>query len=59
MTVVNGTNDKGQIVGFFLDANENTVGFVGTPTPEPSSFMMAGLGALALGLLKRRSRREI
>jgi hypothetical protein len=26
MTVLNGINDKGQVVGFYLDANGNTDG---------------------------------
>jgi probable HAF family extracellular repeat protein len=30
-TLVNGINDRGQIVGFFTDNNGNTVGFVGNP----------------------------
>jgi hypothetical protein len=31
MTVVNGVNDKGQLVGFYLDSNGNTDGFLATP----------------------------
>ena len=33
MTVANGINDKGQIVGFYLDPNGNTDGMLG-PEPE-------------------------
>jgi hypothetical protein len=32
-TVINGLNDKGQIVGFFTDANGNVDGLVGTAPP--------------------------
>jgi len=31
MTVVNGINDKGQLVGFYLDAKGHTDGFVANP----------------------------
>jgi hypothetical protein len=31
MTVINGINDKGQLVGFYMDANKNTDGLVATP----------------------------
>ena len=34
-TVINGVNDLGQLVGFYADANDNVIGFVATPTPEP------------------------
>jgi hypothetical protein len=30
-TVVNGVNDKGELVGFYLDANQNFDGFLATP----------------------------
>ena len=30
-TVVNGVNDKGQLVGFYQDSAKNTVGFLATP----------------------------
>jgi uncharacterized membrane protein len=30
-TTINGVNDLGQLVGFFIDANDNTIGFVATP----------------------------
>src|SRR6516165_6990803 len=37
-TVINGVNDLGQLVGFYADANDNVIGFVGTPTPEPGTL---------------------
>ncbi len=48
----------GDVVGFFVDAAGNTDGALGTPVPEPATWLMilagfAGLGCLGL----RRSRR--
>jgi hypothetical protein len=57
-TTLNGLNDAGDVVGFFVDAAGNTDGTLGTPVPEPTTWLMilagfAGLGCLSL----RRSRR--
>ena len=57
-TTFNGLNDRGQIVGFFVDAAGNTDGTLGTPVPEPSTWIMilagfAGLGWLGLGRSRR------
>ena len=53
-TTINGINDKGQIVGFYVNGT-NTIGFVGTPTPEPGSLALLGSGMLAgLGYLRRK-----
>jgi hypothetical protein len=57
-TTLNGLNDAGDVVGFFVDAAGNTDGTLGTPVPEPATWLMilagfAGLGCLGL----RRSRR--
>ncbi len=55
-TTINGLNDLGQVVGFYTDASNNTVGFVGTPTPEPATLGLVGAGLLAgLGVLRRRN----
>ncbi|MDQ6663898.1 MAG: PEP-CTERM sorting domain-containing protein [Acidobacteriota bacterium] len=53
-TTVNGINDNGQIVGFYVNGAGNTIEFVGSSVPEPGSFVLAGLGALAFGLYRRR-----
>ncbi|MGC2785907.1 MAG: PEP-CTERM sorting domain-containing protein [Roseiarcus sp.] len=56
-TTLNGLNDRGQLVGFFVDAAGNTDGVLGTPVPEPATWVMILAGFAGLGWLGlRRSR---
>ena len=53
-TTINGVNDLGQLVGFYTDANDNVIGFVATPVPEPATFALFGAGLLAVAGARRR-----
>ncbi|MGH9582384.1 MAG: PEP-CTERM sorting domain-containing protein [Bryobacteraceae bacterium] len=54
-TTINGINDMGGLVGFYTDSTGvNVIGTFGTPTPEPASIALLGLGALALGFWQRK-----
>ncbi|HEX4168226.1 MAG TPA: PEP-CTERM sorting domain-containing protein [Bryobacteraceae bacterium] len=52
-TTINGINDAGQLVGFFSDGT-HVNGLLATPTPEPASFALMGVGALlGLGMYRK------
>jgi hypothetical protein len=61
-TAINGINDNGQLVGFYVDANNNTDGLVTSATPEPGYLALvatAFLGCIALNRRRKRlSRRQ-
>jgi hypothetical protein len=48
--------NNGHIVGFYVNAAGQTIGFVGIQNPEPSSLTLLGIGAIlvALGYKRRR-----
>jgi hypothetical protein len=56
-TILTGINDRGQLVGFAWNNGGPNIGFVATPTPEPSALLLLGFGGLA-GIVwaRRRSR---
>ena len=57
-TTLNGLNDAGDVVGFFVDAAGNTDGTLGTPVPEPTTWLMILVGFAGLGCLSLRSSRR-
>jgi hypothetical protein len=53
-TTINGINSKGQLVGFYTDAATGfTHGFLATPTPEVSSFNLAGAAMLLIIVMRK------
>ncbi|MBV8552155.1 MAG: PEP-CTERM sorting domain-containing protein [Acidobacteriaceae bacterium] len=56
-TTINGINDLGQLVGFYSDGT-HVNGTVATPTPEPASVMLMGLGAILVGVVRLRKTRR-
>jgi len=51
-----GINDAGQIVGIFFDDSGLAHGFLATPTPEPSTWLLFGSGVVGLAALRFRPR---
>jgi len=51
-----GTGDNPNVLYFTAGINDETDGLFGeiAPTPEPASFLLAGMGVLALALARRR-----
>lgn len=50
-TTINGVNSAGQLVGF-ATIDDNVVGFVATPVPEPASCALIGIAGAALMLVR-------
>lgn len=50
-TTINGVNSLGQLVGF-ATIDDNVVGFVATPTPEPASWELLGFAGVVLIILR-------
>jgi hypothetical protein len=59
ITQLTGINNKDQISGFFVDANGFQRGFVATPTPEPGSMALFGIGALGLTAFAHRKKMRL
>jgi hypothetical protein len=57
-TTLNGINDAGKVVGFFVDAAGNTDGTLGTPVPEPATWLMILTGFVGLGCFRLRCSRR-
>jgi hypothetical protein len=57
-TTLNGINDAGDVVGFFVDAAGNTNGTLGTPVPEPATWVMMLTAFAGFGLLGLRGARK-
>lgn len=56
-TTFNGINDKGSIVGFYVDTNGNTNGLLAVPSvPEPGTLSLFLFGTVLLGLVVSRRR---
>lgn len=53
-TTINGVNDFGNLVGLYTTADDNTVGFVAAPVPEPATYLLMGIGLLGLTAVRRR-----
>ena len=59
-TTLNGINDLDQLVGFFVDGNDNTIGLLATPvaTPIPAALPLFATGLGGLALLGWRRKRK-
>ncbi len=55
-TTFNGVNDRGQIVGFYVNGADNTIGLLANPVPEPPSLALFAAGLLGIATFWRRRR---
>jgi hypothetical protein len=57
-TTINGVNTLGQLVGF-ATIDDNVVGFIATPAPEPASRTLLGSAGIVLMLVEMSRRRRM
>jgi hypothetical protein len=56
VTQITGINNSGQISGFYTDTNGIAHSFLASPVPEPTSWLLTGIGWGALGWMRLRKR---
>src|SRR5262249_24615949 len=64
-TTFNGVNDRGDIVGFYVNGAGLTIGLVAAtlaepaPVPKPGSLALLSVGLFGVGVIGRGARRRV